>query len=170
MRLLAVIDYQNDFVNGSLGFEGAEKLEELISRKIDAYRKAGDEVVFTLDTHGEDYLDTREGKMLPIKHCIKGMPGHDFFGNIRPLDGEKIFEKETFGSREFFDYIRKREYESIELVGLVSNICVISNAVLAKTAAPEIPVIVDSTATASADLGLHKKALDVMRGLQIEVL
>ncbi len=169
MRLLAVIDYQNDFVNGTLGFAGAEQLEGIIADKIDAYRKAGDEVVFTLDTHHEDYLDTNEGRMLPIKHCIKGTSGHDFFGGIRPKDGERVFEKGTFGSSELFCYIQSRKYESIEIVGLVSNICVISNAVLAKTAAPETPVIVDSRATASADAQLHKEAIDVMRGLQIEI-
>ena len=81
-RLLMVVDYQNDFVDGALGFPGAEKLEKPIADKIAAYREAGDEVAFTFDTHRRDYLDTQEGKNLPVAHCVEGTPGHDLYGQV----------------------------------------------------------------------------------------
>ena len=112
-RLLIVVDYQNDFVDGSLGFPGAELLEEPIAAKIEEYRSAADVIAFTFDT--------------------------------------------------------QPPFKSIELVGLVSNICVISNAVLAKAACPEVPVIVDAACTASFDDSLNEKALDVLEGLQVQV-
>lgn len=181
-RLLVVVDYQNDFVDGSLGFPGAEKLAKPIADKIAAYREAGDEVVFTLDTHRRDYLQTQEGRNLPVEHCIEGTPGHDLYGAVadaaRPSDA--VFYKPTFGSAEFFERCRQSQraadsmglqpFSSIEIVGLVSNICVISNAVLAKTACPEVPVIVDAACTASHDADLHEKVFDVMEGLQIQVI
>lgn len=167
-KLLIVIDYQNDFVNGSLGFDEAILLEEGICAKIDEY--ADDEVIYTLDTHSDSYMSTQEGKKLPITHCVKGTPGHRLFGKVeRKLDGRKFFEKNTFPSLELGKFLEGKAYDVIELCGLVSNICVISNAVIAKAACPEAEIIVDSSLTASADKDLHQKALDVMRGLQITV-
>lgn len=181
-RLLVVVDYQNDFVDGALGFPGAEKLEGPIVDKIAAYRERGDEVAFTFDTHHRDYLDTQEGRNLPIAHCIEGTPGHRLYGRVAGSlsDIDEVFRKPSFGSAEFFERCRKAQraaaevgrqpFESIEIVGLVSNICVLSNAVLAKTACPEVPVIVDAACTASFDPALHEKSLDVMEGLQIQVI
>lgn len=181
-RLLIVVDYQNDFVDGALGFPGAENLEQPIAEKIEAYRENTDEVVFTLDTHLNDYLDTQEGRNLPVAHCIEGTPGHQLYGSIEVLvsDDEEQFRKPTFGSEALFDWLRtaeraagevgKQPFESIELVGLVSNICVLSNAVLVKTACPEVPVIVDAACTASHDAALHEAALDVLEGLQVQVI
>ncbi|MBC5583761.1 cysteine hydrolase [Eggerthella guodeyinii] len=181
-RLLIVVDYQNDFVDGALGFPGAEKLAGPIAAKIEAYRERVDEIVWTLDTHRRDYLETREGRNLPVEHCIEGTPGHALYGEIaslvRPMD--EVFSKPTFGSAELFEWLRvaqlaaaelgKPPFESIELVGLVSNICVISNAVLAQAACPEVPIIVDAACTASFDPDLNEKALDVLEGLQVEVI
>lgn len=180
-RLLIVVDYQNDFVDGALGFPGAEKLEGPIAKKIEEYREAGDQVVFTLDTHLKDYLETQEGKNLPVPHCIEGTPGHNLYGRIAALASptDEVFRKVTFGSEELFDWLRtarraagevnRQPFASIELVGLVSNICVVSNAVLAKTACPEVPVIVDAACTASFDPHLNDAVLDVLEGLQISV-
>ena len=174
MKLLIVVDYQKDFVDGSLGFPGAEALEGPIAAKIKEYRLRDDHVVFTLDTHEENYMDTQEGKNLPIPHCIDGTAGHALYGKIAGLvrEGDKYFFKETFGSEDLFDFLREQrgQYESIELVGLVSNICVISNAVLAKTAQPETPVLVDAACTGSGNGELNAAALAVMEGLQIAVL
>ena len=169
---LIVVDYQNDFVTGSLGFAEAAALEQGITEKIKLYRQNGDEVVFTFDTHGKDYLQTQEGQKLPIPHCIAGTLGHNLYGEPAglALDSDRVFKKNTFGSNELFAYLRNRQFESIELVGVVSNICVISNAILAKTAQPDTPIIVDAKCTASNDSYLHQAALDVMTGLQIEVL
>ncbi|MGN0108067.1 MAG: cysteine hydrolase family protein [Hominilimicola sp.] len=167
-KLLIVVDYQNDFVNGALGFPGAEALEDGIAAKIEEYKN--DEIIYTLDTHFENYADTQEGKKLSVPHCIKGTAGHGLYGKIKKLlEGRKCFEKNTFPSLALGKYIEGKDYDVIELCGLVSNICVISNAVIAKAACPEAEIIVDSTLTASADNELHQKVIDVMRGLQITI-
>lgn len=170
-KLLIVVDYQNDFINGALGFSGAKKLAPIISEKIKEYHISGD-VIFTLDTHGEDYLSTSEGKNLPIPHCIRGKSGHELYPELKTLRSEhdRIFEKPTFGSAELFDFLRTSDYDVIELCGLVTDICVVSNAILAKTACPEAAVIVDSNAVDSFDKQKHEAALTVMESVQIRVL
>lgn len=168
-KLLVIIDYQNDFVNGSLGFDGAENLESGIIKKIAEYEN--DEIIYTLDTHTENYMNTFEGKNLPVPHCIKGTNGHEIYGQVKELlKGKKCFEKNTFPSLELGKYLEGKDYDKIELCGLVSNICVISNAVIAKAACPEAEIVIDSNLTASSDGDLHQKALDVMKGLQITIL
>lgn len=169
MKLLIVVDYQNDFVTGALGFKQAEDIKPAILEKIQKYRSNGDKILFTLDTHTDNYMDTLEGKHLPIPHCIKGTHGHKLSG-INPSENDVIIEKPSFGSAELFEYLKGKNYESIELVGIVTNICVISNAIIAKAALPEIPIIIDSKCVASADDELHHKALDVMHSLQINIL
>jgi len=169
-KLLVVVDFQNDFVDGSLGFPMADKLHEKICEKILAYKKANQTVCFTLDTHETDYEKTQEGRNLPIPHCIRGTSGHELYGDVRALsEGCLQFEKNTFGSGLLYEWLGKNAFESIELVGLVSNICVISNAVLAKTALPEAQIIVDADCTASFDSALNEKTLDILQGLQITV-
>jgi nicotinamidase-related amidase len=168
---LIVVDYQNDFVSGSLGFPGAASLDSLIAEKIQKYRAKGDAIIFTFDTHGTDYLKTQEGKNLAVPHCVKGTAGHDLYGETAKLarDDDICFYKQTFGSDELYEYLKTTRFERIEIVGLVSNICVIANAVLAKTAQPETPIVVDADCTAGHDSELHRAALDVMKGLQIRV-
>ena len=170
-RCLIVVDYQNDFVSGSLGFSGAESLDILIAEKIQKYRARGDVIVFTFDTHGTDYLKTQEGKNLAVPHCVKGTIGHDLYGETAELvqDSDRCFYKSAFGSDELYEYLKETPFERIEIVGLVSNVCVLSNAVLAKTAQPETPIVVDADCTASHDSKLNQAALDVMIGLQIRV-
>lgn len=181
-KLLIVVDYQNDFVDGTLGFRGAELLDARIAAKIDEYHEAGDEVAFTLDMHGRDYLSTLEGANLPIEHCIEGTTGAELYGTVGERIGacDHVFEKPTFGSKELFarlvgiqkvaDEVGTKPFESIELVGLVSHICVLANAVLAKTACPEVPIIVDAACTDSFDRDLQDKAFDTLGGLQISVV
>jgi nicotinamidase-related amidase len=174
-KCLIVVDYQNDFVNGSLGFPEAVETERYIAEKIKQYRENGGEIIFTFDTHGEDYMNTQEGKNLPVAHCLKNTAGHDLYGQAAELilESDKRFYKNTFGSDDLYEYLKTEafgKFESIELAGLVSNICVIANAVLAKTAQTETPVFVDARCTASHDAGLNKAALDVMSGLQIEII
>lgn len=170
-KILLVIDYQNDFVNGTLGFEKAKKLEDPIAQKIEKYKKNGDEVAFTFDTHTLDYLQTQEGRNLPVQHCVKGTKGWELYGKIAGFfdKSTKSFEKATFGSIELAEYLAKNTYDQIELVGIVSNICVISNAILAKAALPEAQIIVDASCVASNDDNLNKSALDVMESLQIKI-
>ena len=181
-RLLIVVDYQNDFVDGALGFEGAELLDERIAKKIDEYRDAADHIAFTYDTHHKDYLETFEGMNLPIPHCIEGTDGHELYGKVatKLRDSDDVFMKPTFGSTALFERLMKRQavaerigaapFESIELVGLVSNMCVLSNAVIARTACPNVPIIVDAECTAAPDPAMNEKAFDVMEGLQIRVI
>jgi nicotinamidase-related amidase len=168
---LIVVDYQNDFVSGSLGFQGAEPLDPLIAEKIQKYRAKGDAVIFTFDTHGADYLKTQEGKNLAVPHCIEGTVGHDLYGETAKLarESDKRFYKRTFGSDEMYGYLKATPFERIEIVGLISNICVIAAAVLAKTAQPETPIVVDADCVAGNDAKLHQAALDIMIGLQIRV-
>ena len=168
--LLVVVDYQNDFVDGALGFPGASDIHDPICAKILEYKSAGDMVVFTKDTHVPQYLETQEGMNLPVIHCVKGTKGHDLYGDLETLsEGCIVFEKPTFGSEKLFDFLRSESFDRIELVGLVSNICVLSNAVLAKTALPEAEIIVDCACTDSYDKVLHNKALDVLSGIQVTV-
>ncbi|MDR1065820.1 MAG: cysteine hydrolase [Clostridiales bacterium] len=171
-KLLIVVDFQNDFVDGALGFPKARELEAVILDKIKEYRANGDEVAFTFDTHGEDYLDTLEGKNLPVIHCLKHSYGWRLYGGLQDaiLESDKRFYKETFGSVELFDHLRENSYSRIELAGLVSNICVLTNAALAKTAQPQTEVIIDKKAVASFDDEMNEKCLDILKGIHVSVI
>ncbi len=170
-KLLVVVDYQNDFVVGSLGFEPAKEIESAICAKIEEYVKSGHDVVFTLDTHSQKYLFTDEGKNLPVKHCIKGTAGHNLYGKVAVLARDRMqIEKPTFPSLELAKFIEGKNYGEIELCGVVTNICVISNAVMAKAAAPDCKIIVDKACCASNDAELESKSYDIMRNLHITVI
>ena len=171
-KCLIVVDFQNDFINGALGFEEAINIKDKIIEKIISYRTSGDEIIFTLDTHSDNYLNTEEGNNLPVKHCVKGTKGHELHQDILVLKSpkDKVFEKNTFPSLELGKYLEEKDYQLIELCGLVSNICVISNAVIAKSALPNAHIVVDALATESFDKTLHAKTLDVLEGLHVEVL
>ncbi|HIX91622.1 MAG TPA: cysteine hydrolase [Firmicutes bacterium] len=171
-KLLVVVDYQNDFIDGALGFAGAEKLAPRIAARIAEARANGGDVIFTLDTHGGDYLTTSEGKKLPIPHCIKGTNGHKLYPEIAALvrDGDIVIEKPSFGSTELYDRLRDSDYTDIELCGLVTDICVVSNAILAKTALPEARVSVAKSLTATADKSKYDAALAILASVQIDVV
>ncbi len=169
-KLLVVVDYQNDFVTGALGFPAAKEIESAICDKISEYISQGYEVVFTLDTHTQKYLLTDEGKNLPIKHCIKGTSGHSLHGKAASLARDRLqLEKPTFPSLELAKYIEGKSYCEIELCGVVTNICVISNAVMAKAAAPDCKITVDAACCASNDCELEKMSYEIMRNLHITV-
>lgn len=172
-KYLFVIDYQNDFVDGTLGFAGAEKLDERIVAKIKEYGKG--RVFYTRDTHFEDYLETREGKNLPVVHCIKDTFGWEVYGKtkqaLEEVDAVAI-DKLVFGmdiSDPKIASVLPKEADEIELVGLVSNICVISNAVVLQTKYPDATIKVDAACTDSFDKALNEKVLDVLSGLQVKV-
>ena len=132
---------------------------------------AGDDVAFTLDTHGENYLTTQEGKHLPVPHCLRGSEGWTLYGETGKSrrQADPALEKPAFPSLELGTWLREKGYDRVELVGLVSYICVLSNAVIAKAALPEAEIVVDAACTAGPDLTLHEKALDLMETLQIAV-
>ena len=165
-KLLIVVDYQNDFVSGSLGCPQAVAIEDTLAEKIAAYRALGEEgqIIFTMDTHEKNYLETQEGQ---------NTDGWPLYGKIRALKQEEdlVFSKPTFGSLELADYLRNRgcEYESVELAGVVTNICVISNMVITKAAMPEVPILIDAACVASNDDALDEAALKVMESMHVKV-
>jgi len=172
-RYLFVIDYQNDFVDGALGFPGAETLDEKIAAKVRAYGKG--HVLFTRDTHFENYLETREGRNLPVVHCLKGSKGWEIYGETAKALAEVEapgIDKLVFGM-DLTDpataAVLPSRADEIELVGLVSNICVVSNAAVLQSKYPEATIVVDAACTDSFDKALHEKVLDVLEGFQVKV-
>ena len=172
-RYLFVIDYQNDFVDGALGFPGAENLDGRIADKVRAYGKG--HVLFTRDTHFENYLQTREGRNLPVPHCLKGSHGWQVYGKTAQALAEveaPAIDKLSFGmdvTDPATAAVLPETADEIELVGLVSNICVVSNAVVLQSRYPQATVIVDAACTDSFDKSLNSKVLDVLEGLQVTV-
>ena len=173
-RYLFVIDYQNDFVDGALGFPGAEKLDSKIAEKIRQYGKG--KVFFTRDTHFENYLQTREGRNLPVPHCIRGSHGWQIYGETAKALAEVeagAIDKLVFGmdvTDPATAALLPKTADEIELVGLVSNICVVSNAVVLQSKYPEATIAVDAACTDSFDKSLHEKVLDVLAGFQVKVI
>ena len=162
-RYLFVIDYQNDFVDGALGFPGAEKLDEKIAAKVRCYGKG--HVLFTRDTHFENYLDTTEGKHLPVPHCIKGTKGWEIADGLY-VEGAKIIDKPNFGWPHWND----ETLENVELIGLCTDICVVSNALIIKATFPDAQVKVDSACCAGVTPESHQAALKTMQMCQVEVV
>lgn len=170
-KCLIVVDYQNDFVDGTLGFPGAELLDDLIVSRIKDARKNGEDVIFTKDTHEESYLDSYEGSKLPVVHCVEGTNGHDLYGNVKNevLENDCIFNKPTFPSLDLAIHLRDKCYDEVEVCGLVSNICVLSNVVMVRSALPNALISVDFKLTKSFDDSLNSKCFDILKGLLIEV-
>ena len=171
-RLLIVVDYQNDFIDGALGFKGADNIAPRIVELINEFRKNNDDVVFTYDTHNEDYMKTTEGAYLPVPHCLKGSEGWQLHDSIKDLVKDaKVFEKPGFGSKELGHYIESKNYDEIYLCGLVSDICVFSNAIIAKaSASPYAKIKIVRDATSSFDLDMQEKAFDVLKHLHMEII
>ena len=169
-RLLIVVDYQNDFVQGSLGFLEARSYYDRILSSIDTFSASGDEVVFTRDVHDENYLHTEEGRNLPVPHCIRGTDGALFYGGLEEIASHhQVFEKPTFGSVSLLDYIRKNDYREILLCGVDLSICVTANAVIAKTGAPDAHIVVDLSASGTGDPAAARYAVEELRRLEIEI-
>lgn len=167
---LIVVDYQEDFVTGSLGFPAAEEIGPRIQARIQQAREEGWDIIFTLDTHPKNYLDTHEGKKLPVAHCIKGTPGHALASPVREavVAGDLLIEKGTFGSADLLGILQAKDYAQVELCGLVADICVLANATIARTALPQADVVVDASLTAAASEEKLAHALDMMESLQID--
>ena len=171
-KLLVVVDYQNDFVDGALGFPGADQIENNIIELIEEFQKNNDYICFTLDTHEPDYMNTTEGHYLPVEHCIKNTKGWELRERLQKYVGNNpVFEKHTFGSLELGNYIQKLGVNEVTLVGLVSNICVISNAIIAKAALDKNGVVkVVRNATSSYDPVMQEKGFDILKNLHIEII
>lgn len=168
-KILIIVDMQKDFVDGSLGTKEAQAIVPAVKEKIENFN--GD-IIFTKDTHGEDYMNTQEGQNLPVPHCIKGTPGHEIINELQPYVKKAlaVFEKETFGSRKLANFLKElhkeKEIESIELIGLCTDICVVSNAIMLKAGLPEIPIHIDSSCCAGVTEESHQAALTTMKMCQ----
>lgn len=175
-KILIVVDMQNDFISGSLGSEDAQKIVPNVVRKIEEWE--GD-IICTLDTHGENYMETREGKFLPTPHCIEGTKGHQIEESVyfalldQELQGKNsvsMLKKRTFGSTALPEIIRGEDVGYIELIGLCTDICVVSNAMLLKAHYPDVEIVVDASCCAGVTPEKHKAALEVMKSCQIIIL
>ncbi|MCL2756899.1 MAG: cysteine hydrolase [Coriobacteriia bacterium] len=208
-KLLIVVDMQNDFITGTLGSPQAQSIVPLVKAKIEQYRQNGDAVLFTRDTHQDNYLETQEGRYLPVVHCIEGTEGHaiaeglltaglDTNGlltaglDIKGLDikglvtagldtnglsangsltnGDEVFDKPTFGSLELASLVAKGGFDEIELCGLCTDICVVSNALILKAQLPEIKVTVDARCCAGVSDESHNAALLTMKACQVDII
>lgn len=169
MKVLAVIDMQNDFIDGVLGTDDAQQIVTAVKNTIEQYRSAGFPVIFTKDTHTESYLKTQEGQKLPVEHCIKGTAGWQISPKL-PVGSAQVIEKPTFGSFQLADMIGEiQELELIELIGLCTDICVISNAIILKAKFPEVKIVVDASCCAGVTVESHQNALNAMKMCQIEI-
>ena len=167
MKVLIVVDVQNDFVNGALGTEEAKGIVAAVQEKVKKEHKEGSIIIYTQDTHGRDYLQTQEGKNLPIEHCLKGTEGWEIVPGVY-LEGTEIVEKPGFGSLELADKVAAmEEVNSIELIGIATDICVISNALILKARLPEVPITVDASCCAGITPASHSNALEAMKMCQI---
>ncbi len=167
--VLIVVDMQKDFIDGALGTNEATSI---VNNVIDKIKNFDGEKIFTRDTHYDNYMDTQEGKNLPVKHCIKDSEGWNIEKEIDSLrtDDMKVFDKPTFGSVELAKYLSSNEgIESVTLIGLCTDICVISNAMLIKAFMPEVKVVVDASCCAGVTPDSHNNALEAMKMCQIEV-
>jgi len=170
MKTLIVVDMQNDFIDGALGTKEAVSIVPKVVEKIKNFDGL---VLATRDTHSKDYLNTQEGRKLPILHCVKGSEGWQIQTDIAKLILEEPIDKPTFGSiklaERLNEYAKKGELESITLIGLCTDICVISNAMLLKAWMPEVEIIVDASCCAGVTQKSHRNALDAMQVCQIVV-
>lgn len=171
-KMLAVIDLQNDFVDGALGTPEAEAIVPAVVAKIREALAAGTEVVYTRDTHGADYLETVEGRNLPVPHCVKGTHGWELCKEIQQCDPEwqsRVFDKPAFGSVELAEYAKREGIEQVELVGLCTDICVISNALVLKAFLPNAEIVVDAACSAGVSPQSHENALAAMKMCHVRI-
>lgn len=168
MKVLIVIDMQNDFITGSLGTEEAQSIMENVKKKIRSYQNIGDAIFFTRDTHDKGYMYTLEGHYLPVKHCISGSDGWNIADGLEVPNCQYV-NKQTFGYPYWYDLLRG-PIKQIELIGVCTDICVISNALILKANYPRIPIYVDASCCAGTTPDAHKAALQVMKSCQIEII
>ena len=168
-RLLIVVDMQNDFITGALGSPQAQSILPNVREKTEEYKARGDEIIFTRDTHQGDYMETQEGRLLPVVHCAEGTGGHKIADGLN-TDGCRVLDKPTFGSLELAKEAAAGEYDEIELCGLCTDICVVSNALILKARLPETKVTVDASCCAGVTEESHKAALLTMKTCQVNII
>lgn len=170
MRILVVVDMQNDFIDGALGTKEAEAIVPLVAAKLAEF---DGRVLFTRDTHEANYLETQEGRRLPVKHCIRGTKGWEISEALRDYIKQEPIDKPAFGSpalgEKLLEWNREEPVEEVVLVGLCTDICVISNALLAKAFLPEATITVDAACCAGVSPITHTQALEAMKVCQIHI-
>jgi len=182
MKILVIVDMQNDFVSGTLGTPEAQSIVDKVAKRIEDFE--GGLILFTQDTHQFNYLSTPEGKKLPIAHCIEGTYGWQIHENLMkawhnkkdtsliPEVPDNCFKKPVFGSIELVEFIKSRveEITEIELLGVCTDICVISNAIMLKNTVPEIKISVNAACCAGVTPKSHKEALNIMKMCHIDIV
>ncbi len=168
MKYLIVVDMQKDFIDGALGTPEAVSIVPAVKEYIENF--CG-EIIFTRDTHHDDYMNTQEGKNLPVPHCIEDTEGWQIAKELIPLtEGKRVFDKPTFGSTHLAEYLKNQgDVDEVTLIGLCTDICVISNAMLIKAYLPEVKISVVEECCAGVTPDSHKRALDAMKVCQIEI-
>ena len=172
-KLLIVIDYQVDFVSGSLGSKRTEAIYLNVLNKVNEFIANGDNIIFTKDTHYENYMSTLEGKYLPVPHCILGTEGHKLFGKLDEIaKNYPVIEKETFPGIKLVDFLREKdeEFSEIQICGILTDICVISNAILVKSIYPNTPIKIIKNCCATTNDKIENETYDVMTSLQFELI
>ena len=168
MKILVVVDMQNDFIDGALGTPEAVSIVPYVKEVIESF---DGKVLFTRDTHFADYMDTQEGKNLPVPHCVKDTEGWQIRKELDALRKTPAIDKITFGSKYLVEILKEEpSVESITFVGLCTDICVISNVMLTKAFFPEIPLIVDAKACAGVTPESHQNALAAMKMCQVRIV
>lgn len=168
MKILVVVDMQNDFIDGALGTSEAVAIVPYVKQVIESFEG---KVFFTRDTHFDDYMNTQEGKNLPVPHCIKGSDGWQIRPELDSLRKAEAIDKVTFGSSALVDVLKKeKDIEEITFIGLCTDICVISNVAVVKAFFPEIPISVDAKACAGVTPQSHRTALEAMKAIQVKII
>jgi len=177
LNILIIVDMQKDFIDGALGTKEAAQIVDGVVRRIESSH--GELILFTQDTHGEDYLSTAEGKKLPVVHCVKGTDGWQIDERIlfawrenknKIAIKENIFEKSVFGSVQLVEFLKTQSVNRIELLGLCTDICVISNAIMLKNFLPDVEIVVNEKCCAGVTPQSHAEAINTMRMCQIEII
>ena len=168
-KLLVVVDMQNDFVSGSLGSKDAQDIVANVVEKVQDAKEEETDIIFTRDTHHENYLETQEGKKLPVVHCVKDTWGWQIIDELKDY-AERVIDKPSFGSMELAKFVEEHQYTDIEFVGLCTDICVVSNMMIVKAVLPEAEIVVDSQCCAGVTKESHQSALDTMRMCQAQII
>ena len=171
MKCLVVVDMQNDFIYGSLATREAQEIVDNVMTKVKNCKKNKYEIYFTEDTHKENYLETLEGQRSPIKHCIYGTTGWEIIDDLKPYV-KLTYQKPTFSCMGLINYIHymRESVESVEIIGVHTNLSVVSNALIIRGVLPDVPITVDASCCAGTTPELHKAALDIMNSCQIDII
>lgn len=171
-KALVVIDMQNDFITGVLGNEECRTVVPQVVKRVQEATADGIDIIFSQDTHQENYLSTQEGRKLPVPHCIQNTEGWKIIPELAETAVQKgiVFTKETFGSSAIAEYIKEQHYDEVELIGVCTDICVISNAMVIKAFVPEAEIAVNESCCAGVTPQSHQTAIEAMKACQINIL